>query len=42
VVYKVLAHAHCPVMTLSPVLLAACGARSEEDHPAEVFLAGVF
>ena len=25
VVYKVLAHAHCPVITLSPALLAECG-----------------
>jgi hypothetical protein len=28
VVYKVLAHAHCPVITLSPVVLAECGRRS--------------
>ena len=42
VVYKVLAHAHCPVITLSPVVLAQCGARNENAHPAEVFLAGVF
>jgi nucleotide-binding universal stress UspA family protein len=42
VVYKVLAHTHCPVMTLSPVVLAACGAKGEKAHPAEVFLAGVF
>ena len=28
VVYKVLAHAHCPVMTLSPVVLAECGAQA--------------
>jgi nucleotide-binding universal stress UspA family protein len=42
VVYKVLAHAHCPVMTLSPVVLAACGVKAEKHHPAEVFLAGVF
>jgi hypothetical protein len=37
----VLAHAHCPVMTLSPVVLAECGAK-EKAHVAEVFLAGVF
>ena len=42
VVYKVLAHAHCPVMTLSPVVLAACGAKVEKAHPGEVYLAGVF
>ena len=42
VVYKVLAHAHCPVITLSPVVLAACGSRSEKLHPAEAYLAGVF
>jgi nucleotide-binding universal stress UspA family protein len=42
VVYKVLAHAHCPVMTLSPVVLAACGAMREGAPSAEVFLAGVF
>lgn len=42
VVYKVLAHSHCPVITLSPVVLAACGAQASEDRPGEVFLAGVF
>jgi nucleotide-binding universal stress UspA family protein len=42
VVYKMLAHAHCPVMTLSPVVLASCGVRAEKVSPAEVFLAGVF
>ena len=42
VVYKVLAHAECPVMTLSPVMLANCGAPGEYTHPAEAFLAGVF
>jgi nucleotide-binding universal stress UspA family protein len=42
VVYKVLAHSHCPVITLSPVVLADCGARHEIEHQAEVFLAGVF
>jgi len=41
VVYKVLAHAHCPVITLSPVVLAECGAK-DKSHQAEVFLAGVF
>jgi len=42
VVYKVLAHSHCPVMTLSPVVLAACGAKDGKTQLAEVFLAGVF
>jgi nucleotide-binding universal stress UspA family protein len=42
VVYKMLAHARCPVMTLSPVVLAANGARVEKAPLAEVFLAGVF
>ncbi|MGD0940983.1 MAG: universal stress protein [Terracidiphilus sp.] len=42
VVYKVLAHSHCPVLTLSPVVLATSGANNEKAHPAEVFLAGVF
>jgi nucleotide-binding universal stress UspA family protein len=42
VVYKVLAHSHCPVITLSPAVLAACGVKYDKEHPAEVFLAGVF
>lgn len=42
VVYKVLAHSHCPVLTLSPALLAECGVKSTHEHAAEVFLAGVF
>jgi nucleotide-binding universal stress UspA family protein len=42
VVYKVLAHAHCPVITLSPVVLAECGSKSEKTQPAEVYMAGVF
>ncbi|MGD0800114.1 MAG: universal stress protein [Terracidiphilus sp.] len=42
VVYKVLAHSECPVMTLSPVVLAACGAKQERAYAGEVFLAGVF
>jgi len=43
VVYKVLAHSHCPVITLSPALLADCGVRpTKREHRAEVFLAGVF
>jgi len=42
VVYKVLAHAHCPVITLSPVVLAECGSKQEKFHPGEVYMAGVF
>jgi nucleotide-binding universal stress UspA family protein len=42
VVYKVLAHSHCPVMTMSPVLLAECGVSGTKHHSAEVYLAGVF
>ncbi|MFZ0746432.1 MAG: universal stress protein [Terracidiphilus sp.] len=42
VVYKVLAHSHCPVITLSPVVLAECGVKFDKEHAAEVFLAGVF
>ncbi|MGD0681370.1 MAG: universal stress protein [Terracidiphilus sp.] len=42
VVYKMLAHAHCPVMTLSPVVLAANGAKIPRVNSTEVFLAGVF
>jgi len=42
VVYKILAHTHCPVITLSPVVLARCGSKSEKLQPAEAYLAGVF
>ena len=42
VVYKVLAHAHCPVITLSPAVLAACGAKGEKHQKADVYMAGVF
>jgi nucleotide-binding universal stress UspA family protein len=43
VVYKVLAHSHCPVITLSPAVLAESGVRHiPEHHHAESFLAGVF
>jgi len=42
VVYKVLAHAPCPVITLSPAVLAQSGVKREKHHPAEVFMAGVF
>jgi len=42
VVYKVLAHAHCPVITLSPAVLAAAGVLGEKHHASEVYMAGVF
>ncbi len=42
VVYKTLAHTQCPVITLSPVVLAECGSKAENLHPAEAFMAGVF
>ncbi len=42
IVYKTLAHSYCPVITLSPSLLEACGVTYDKEHPAEVFLAGVF
>lgn len=41
VVYKVLAHSHCPVVTLSPVVLAGCGATTEKYHQGEAYMAGV-
>jgi hypothetical protein len=41
-VYKVLAHAHCPVMTLSPVVLAASGAKVKKARMVEAFLGAVF
>jgi nucleotide-binding universal stress UspA family protein len=42
VVYKVLAHAHCPVITLSPALLADFGVTRVREDRTEIFLAGVF
>ena len=42
VVYKTLAHAQCPVITLSPVVLAESGAKAEDQLPAEAYMAGVF
>lgn len=41
IVYKVLAHAHCPVITLSPAVLSESGMHRKE-HATESFLAGVF
>jgi nucleotide-binding universal stress UspA family protein len=42
VVYKVLAHSHCPVITLSPAVLAQSGVKHIAERHAESFLAGVF
>jgi len=42
IVYKVLAHSHCPVITLSPAVLVESGAMHRKEHAAESFLAGVF
>jgi nucleotide-binding universal stress UspA family protein len=41
IVYKVLAHAHCPVITMSPILLAE-DVHKQKTHSSEVFMAGVF
>jgi nucleotide-binding universal stress UspA family protein len=42
VVYKVLAHSHCPAMTISPAMLAECGVRATKPRRSEAYLAGVF
>jgi nucleotide-binding universal stress UspA family protein len=42
VVYKVLAHAQSPVITLSPAVLAECGAKADRPRPSEAYIAGVF
>jgi nucleotide-binding universal stress UspA family protein len=42
VVYKLLAHSHVPVLTLSPVVLEHAGVSSERPTAVEHFLAGVF
>lgn len=42
VVYKVLAHSRCPVITLSPVVLEECGVSSPPARHYEDYLAGVF
>jgi nucleotide-binding universal stress UspA family protein len=42
VVYKVLAHSHCPVITLSPAVLAESGVKYVKEHAAESYMAGVF
>jgi nucleotide-binding universal stress UspA family protein len=42
VVYKLLAHSHCPVITLSPIVLAACETGCGKAYHSESVLAGVF
>lgn len=42
IVYKVLAHSQCPVLTLSPAVLAASGAGGDKVSSVETFLAGTF
>lgn len=42
VVYKTLAHTPCPVITLSPIVLAQCGSKSQYVRHTEAYLAGVF
>lgn len=44
VVYKVLAHSQCPVMTLSPAVLAVSGSKkdAEKSRSSEAYMAGVF
>jgi len=42
VTYKVLAHAHCPVMTLPQMAPAVSSSKVEKAHSPEVYLAGVF
>ena len=42
VVYKVLAHSQCPVLTLSPAILTKYGATGDRVTEIETFLAGVF
>ena len=43
VVYKTLAHAPCPVLTLSPLVLEECGveAKLEESYAGDPYLAGI-
>jgi nucleotide-binding universal stress UspA family protein len=40
-VYKVLAFAHCPVIALSPIALADCGAKEERISSEVNYMAGV-
>jgi nucleotide-binding universal stress UspA family protein len=42
VVYKILAHSTCPVIALSPIVLAECGAKDGDAPPVEEYMAGIF
>ena len=42
IVYKVLAYAQCPVITLSPTVLTECGATQHQPRLSESSMAGVF
>lgn len=42
VVYKVLAHSLAPVVTLSPVVLAESGLKTEKGRAVEAYIAGAF
>ena len=42
IVYKLLAQAHCPVLTLSPAVLAQAGATGDKSSTVETFIAGAF
>ena len=42
IVYKVLAYAQCPVITLSPVVLSLCDVLRYQPRQSELRLAGVF
>jgi len=37
-----MAHALCPVITLSPTVIAECGLNAEKPDTAEAYMAGVF
>lgn len=41
VVYKVLAHSQCPVLTMSPTVMALAGAQDDKGTDVESFLAGI-
>jgi len=42
IIYKVLAYAQCPVITLSPIVLAECGATKHQPRLSVSSMAGVF
>ena len=42
IVYTVLAYAQCPVITLSPIVLAGRGAGEDQPHSSELCMAGGF